>query len=391
MTETVTRKRWVFHVPGYDPAPPAAVKRRFARELRRFEQTWSAKAAISNTGTDEAWRITASGPNWNVETQYRLVAWDDVIHAAGRKPMWWRIPQGLLAFLDFAASALPRYLRANWRYAGFFLYPFVAFGALTALAIFIGRYAATLSGSSLLGIAAALAALALLWQWPGRRIYLHLLFDDWIFSRGYLRQGNSAIDAKLDCLARELADAARGTDADEIVVIGHSLGAVLAIDLLDRALRLEPALGQKGARVALISVGSSILKIGLHRAAARFRASTERVASAPGIFWGDYQAISDIMNFYKRDPLSVMGLPTRGVPQVRMVRIRHMLDPAVYKRIRYRPLRMHLQFVSGNNLRNAYDYFMLVCGPLSVERQVRGDGALAAIGADGALLEKVPA
>ena len=41
-----------------------------------------------------------------------------------------------------------------------------------------------------------------------------------------------------------------------------------------------------------------------------------------------------------------------------------MLDPAIYKRIRYRPLRMHLQFVSGNNLRNAYDYFMLVCGPL---------------------------
>ena len=105
-------------------------------------------------------------------------------------------------------------------------------------------------------------------------------------------------------------------------------------------------------------------------------------------FWGDYQAISDIMNFYKRDPLTAMGLEMRDVPLVRMVRIRHMLDPAIYKRIRYHPLRMHLQFVSGNNLRNAYDYFMLVCGPLSVETQVRGDGALAAIGPDGALLQK---
>jgi hypothetical protein len=93
------------------------------------------------------------------------------------------------------------------------------------------------------------------------------------------------------------------------------------------------------------------------------------------------------MNFYKRDPLTAMGLPPRDVPLVRMVRIRHMLDPAVYKRIRYRPLRMHLQFVSGNNLRNAYDYFMLVCGPLSAERQVRGLGALSAIGPDGALVE----
>jgi hypothetical protein len=390
MTDAVIRKRRVFHVPGYDPALPAAVKRRFMRELKRFEETWSAKASVSESADDQSWRINASGPNWNVETQYRLVAWDDVIAAAGRKPMWTRIPQGLLAFLDFAANALPRYARANWRYAGFFLYPFVAFAALATLAVYIGRFAANASGYALIGVAAALATFALLWQWPGRRIFLHLLFDDWIFSRGYLRHGDPEINAKLDRVARELVEAAHHADTDEIVVVGHSLGAVLAIDLLDRALKLEPALAQKGARIILISVGSSILKVGLHSAAAPFRAAAERVASAPGIFWGDYQAISDIMNFYKRDPLTVMGLPTRDVPLVRMVRIRHMLDPAVYKRIRYRPLRMHLQFVSGNNLRNAYDYFMLVCGPLSAERQVRGDGALAAIGADGTLLERAP-
>ena len=392
MIDAVIRKRRVFHLPGYDPAPPAAVKRRFTRELRRFEQTWSTQAAVSDIGAnEETWRVTASGPNWSVETQYRLVAWNDMIEAAAERPMWLRIPQGLLAFLDFAVGALPRYLHANWRYAGFFLYPFVMFVALAALAIVGGGVVARDTGSLLIGIGVAIAALAVLWQWPGRRLFLHLLFDDWIFSRVYVHGGDPAMDAKLDRTAREVVEAAREGEADEVVVIGHSLGAVLAIDVLDRALRLEPALGQKGARVAFISVGSSILKIGLHASAARFRASAERVASAPGIFWGDYQAISDIMNFYKRDPLTAMGLPPRDVPLVRMVRIRHMLDPAVYKRIRYRPLRMHLQFVSGNNLRNAYDYFMLVCGPLSAERQVRGLGALSAIGPDGTLLESASA
>ena len=385
MTGAVIRKRRVFHVPGYDPAPPQAVKRRFARELRRFEQTWSAQATISDAD-DTTWRIDASGPNWHVETEYRLIAWDDVIADAARAPMWRRIPQGLLAFLDFTAGALPRYLRANWRYAGFFLYPFAAFAVLAALAAYAGRYAAMASGQNLLGTAVALAAFALLWRWPGRRIYLHLLFDDWIFSRRYLRHGDAGIEAKLDRAARDLVEAAR-SDADEVLVIGHSLGAVLAIELLDRALTLEPGLGQNGPRVAFVSVGSSILKIGLHPAAARFRTVADRVASTPGIFWGDYQAISDLMNFYKRDPMTAMGLPPRGVPLVNIVRIRHMLEPAVYRRIRYHPLRMHLQFVSGNNLRHAYDYFMLVCGPLSAERQARGRGAIGAIGQDGALLE----
>lgn len=392
MTDAVIRKRRVFHVPGYDPAPPAAVKRRFTRELQRFEETWSVEASVSAIGSDDqAWRITARGPNWQVETDYRLVAWDDVIHAAAQDPVWRRIPQGLAAFADFAAAALPRYLRANWRYAGFFLYPFVMFALLVVLAILAGGFVAKASGSSLAGIAATFAAFFFLWQWPGRRLFLHLLFDDWIFSRRYVRADGQALEAKLDLAAREIVQAVRDPETQEIVVIGHSLGAVLAIDMLDRALRLEPALTRQGARVVLISVGSSILKIGLHSAAAQFRAAAERVASAPRMFWGDYQAISDIMNFYKRDPLTAMGLPTREVPLVRMVRIRHMLDPAVYKRIRYRPLRMHLQFVSGNNLRNVYDYFMLVCGPLGAERQVRGDGALTAIGADGTLLEKAPA
>ncbi len=72
MTDAVVRKRRVFHVPGYDPAPPSAVKRRFARELRRFEETWSTRASVSDIdASDEAWAINASGPNWNVETQYK--------------------------------------------------------------------------------------------------------------------------------------------------------------------------------------------------------------------------------------------------------------------------------------------------------------------------------
>ena len=387
MTDPIIQKRRVFHVAGYDPAPPSAVKRRFVRELKRFEETWSIKASVPENNADDAWQIAAVGPNWRTDTRYSRVRWDDIIQEIGHRPVWQRIPQGLLAFADFIVNALPKYLVANWRYALFFLYPLVMFVVLVALAVAAGLLAAALTDSPLVGLVAGAVAFALLWQWPGRRLYLHLLFDDWIFSRGYTRHGHPALETKLDRAAQEVADAAR-SDADEIVVVGHSLGAVLAIAILDRALRIEPMLGQKGPRIALISVGSSILKIGLHSAAGRFRAAAERVASSPGIFWGDYQAISDVMNFYKRDPLTAMGLPTRDVPLVRMVRIRHMLDPAIYRRIRYHPLRMHLQFVSGNNLRHAYDYFMLTCGPLSVERQVRHDGALSAIGADGALLER---
>jgi hypothetical protein len=395
MTNPIIAKRLVFHLGGYDPSmPPEGVHRRFERELRRFEGTWSVAASVSeaDVGADEAaWGVITTGPNWRVETRYRFVRWDDVMATLGRQPVWRRIPFGLAAFLDFvAAGALWGYLRTNWRYALFFLYPFLLFAACAAIAWLAGALVASASASALIGVVAGLVAFVALLQGPGRWLHLPELFDDWIFSRAYVRHGNPVLEQRLDRIAREICAAARDSVADEILVVGHSLGAVLAVDLLDRALRLDPALGRSGAPVVLLSIGSSILKIGLHRGASRFRAALERVASAPGLFWAEYQALTDVMNFYKTDPIAEMRLATAG-PLVRIVRIRHMLEPAAYRRIRRNFYRVHCQFVSGNDRRTAYDYFMLLCGPLSVERQVRlPDGAASAIGENGALFEALP-
>ncbi|WP_414474091.1 hypothetical protein [Microvirga sp. M2] len=393
MGETAETKRLVYHLGGYDPVAPQEAYRRFVRELRRFERTWSVAAFVSEPNIEPdiaSWRVVASGPNWRVETEYRLVRWDDVIAAAALRPMWRRIPLALLAFLDFVqAGALWGYLRSNWRYAAFFLYPFVLFGVLAVLAWLVAGLAARTAGSSLIGAGAGLGAFVLLIQWPAKRLYLPLLFDDWIFSRDYIRRGHSVLDPRLERVACELAARGRRGGADEILVTGHSLGAVLAVDLLDRALRLQPDLGEVRPRIAFASIGSSLLKIGLHRGATRFRAGVAGVASASQIFWAEYQALTDVMNFYKTNPVAAMGLPSSGRPVVRVVRIRRMVQPARYRRIRRNFFKVHCQFVNGNDRRAAYDYFMLLCGPLSVERQVGyADGAISAIGFDGALLER---
>jgi hypothetical protein len=384
-------KRLVFYIGGYDPVTPEAAYRRFVRELRRFAGTWSVTAAASEQElrTDEAeWRVVASGPNWRVATEYRLVRWDDVIAAASRQPIWLRLPLGLVAFCDFvAAGAFWAYLRTNWRYAVFFLYPWLLFAVLAAVANVIGLLIVDALRSPLVGIVVGALALLALAQWPGRPLYLSLLFDDWIFSRAYLRDGDPVLDARLERIAYEVSEAARDGVTDEIVIVGHSLGAVLAVDLLDRALKREPTLGRSGASIAFLSIGSSILKIGLHRRAARLRTALARVASAPGLFWAEYQALTDIMNFYKTDPMTALGLSAAVRPVVRIVRIREMLAPAAYRRIRHNFFRLHNQFVSANDRRTAYDYFMLLCGPLSVECQVRAPGgAVSAIGPDGTLL-----
>jgi hypothetical protein len=392
----IIAKRLVFHVGGYDPITPyASARKRFVRELARFERTWSVEAsigALQDPSHQARWSVMTRGPNWCVESDYRLIRWDDVIEKFSGQPIWRRIPLGIIALIDFIwAGALRGYLRTNWHYGMFFLYPFVMFGFFIAAAYVAGAYAFHRSDSVLLAVAACLFVLSGLMLGPWRWLRLDTLFDDWIFARDYVRSGNSNIDEKLDNIAREIVVASRNSGADEILVIGHSLGAVLAVDLLDRALKLNHALGATGTPITFLSIGSSILKIGLHGAARRFRAAVEHVGRAPGIFWGDCQARIDIMNFYNVDPMTEMSLPSKYGPIIRLVEFGRMLEHDVYRRIRLKFYRLHCQFISGNDKRASYDYFMLVCGPISARYQILApDGALSVVGEDGSLKADIP-
>ena len=394
--DPLIRKRLVFHIGGYDPyILPETSYRRFVRESKRFQKTWCVKAAVSppSLAAEEAtWDIATTGPNWRVETRYCLVRWDDVIGTVAHQPWWQRIPLSQLAFIDFAvAGALWGYIRTNWRYALFFIYPFLIFDALLLIAWFTGEIFARASDSVWIGVVAGLLMFVAMVRGPCRWFGLATLFDDWIFSSKYVRAGYPALDQKLDVIAREIDTAARRSHVDEILVIGHSLGAVLAVDLLDRVLAINPSIGENPPRVTFLSVGSSILKIGLHRGAKRFRASLQRVATARGIFWAEYQALTDVMNFYKTNPVTEMGSTATDRPVVRVVKIRNMLDPASYHRIRRNFYRVHNQFVSGNERRTPYDYFMLVCGPLSAKQHAQSpDGAASAFDASGALIGTDP-
>jgi hypothetical protein len=389
-------KRLVFHIGGYDPITSHdGAQRRFVREIARFQRTWSVKAVVDSlhdTADQIRWRVTTAGPDWLVETDYRLVRWHDVIEDFGRRSIGSRISAGILAFLDFVLTGtLWRYLLTNWRYAVFFLFPFVTFALLIAAAFLIGALAFKISGSIPVAALGGLFGFAAVLAGPWRWLRLGDLFDDWIFSREYIRYGHSEIEQRLDRVAAELVAAASNSAADEILVIGHSLGAVLAVDLLDRALKLDPALGRNQTPVTFLSVGSSILKIGLHPKALRFRRMMERLARSRAIFWGDYQALVDPFNFYKSRPMAEMGLASEHEATVRVVRLSRMLNHDIYQRIRFNFFRLHCQFVSGNDMRTSYDYFMLTCGPVSAKSQTLApDGAVSMIADDGGLVATAP-
>lgn len=391
MDDTVVTRRRVYHVAGFDPEPPLAVHGRFSRGLRRFQEVWSLSAAVTPAEVEPSrasWTVTSDGPGWQTRSEICLFRWDDLITALHHQPLWRRIPLGALALGDFiAGGALRGYLWHSWRYALFFLFPVLAFLGIVALAVGAAILIAGWAGSVLLGSALGIAVLVLLFLLAQKQIHLGLLFDDWIFARALLRSGQEELEGRIVRAAAELAAAARSGQFDEVVVIAHSLGAVLAVKIVDAAIRLEAEAGREAPRLVLLTVGSSILKIGLHRAAKALKACLARVSACPSVFWVDVQARSDLINFFTPDPMAAMGMRGCHSPVVRPVSLRRMLSPERYAAIRMNPYKMHCLFVRANDRRAAYDYFMLACGPLRAQAQLRAqDGAMGLIGPEGQLL-----
>ena len=230
------------------------------------------------------------------------------------RPAIAQLVEGMIAFADFLFSGTAvRYFRAAWPYGTFFLAPFLNVLLFTALAVGAGVGAAQALAkyrravAAVAGVAVALAVFAVLMRWLGRRWRVRQALADWIFAREFMygrrpRNGRAARGIRAAHCRRRRERAAD----DEILIVGHSLGATMAVLALDaRARALTASLTQHGPKICLLTVGSTIPKLALHPAAGALRDCGTRVAAEPAIAWTEFQARRDAISFYKFDPVTL--------------------------------------------------------------------------------------
>jgi pimeloyl-ACP methyl ester carboxylesterase len=395
MPNALVRKRCFVQMTGYEPVGPEHQHRRFIREMARFQKAWNLQGKVSPPklsadGAVANWTVDTWGPNWRVTTDFHWFRWDDFVAADMAMSDWWRFPLGIAALMEFVLTGtVVRYFILAWRYGAFFLSPLVYIAGMMWLSIAATRFAVIHGGLPYRMLLAPLLWLAIFagLRWTfGRMVHIGYALDDWYFARDLIHRARPQVHERLDRLARELVRLMRETDADEVIVDGHSLGAPLSLVVIDRALQLDPQLRTGTKPLHIVSTGSSLLKVALHPAAGWLREVVCRVANTPTVYWVEYQALVDIINVYKVDPVVALGLPPTGKPIVKIFRIRLMVEEHTYRRFHLNFLRIHRQAVMGNERRYFYDYYMLCCGPIPlVDRVANPEQAVAIFAADGAL------
>ncbi len=387
--------RHIIYIQGYDPRGLAQYYRMFRTELRKFSRLYGVATTLGRPqqaadGEIASWSIETRADDWQTHTNYDFLRFEDFIQRDLAQPIWRTVLQAVWIYWRLVfAGTIARFWRANWRFATFITYPHFlllleAAGAV-ALAYGFEKGLDAIGVPNLFSFAAAVAAfvaaLGTVLKYTENQTYLLYVLSDTIWTWEFSHRARPEWDQRLDRFAQHLVKTARASKAEEIVIVGHSSGSFLGTEMLARALQLDPDLGRHGPRIVLLTIGGNFPIVGFHAVSQPFREQLRMLAVEPSIDWVDCQSRKDVMNFFPFDPIAGHGIdvgPARRNPRIVVVRFRDIISPEHYNVFRWKFFRVHFQFVMANERPNAYDFFMIVCGPIPLTaRMADPDAALA--------------
>lgn len=372
-------RRRVFYIPGYDPIHP----RRY-RELYRKEG--AAQAALSGYelalrprqgGGRYGWHVSTRMEDRATEADIEVLVWSDIV----RGSMGASIPATYLQLLRTAwayigSGALFRLMRLRKGPIIAALYPIVALLAQLALALLVGLglwrgMAALIPGgvANAAGAALGLAAGALILRWFQRndaRFYAYYLMHDYAYSAQAGGANPPELEARMADFGRQIAAALQGP-CDEVLVVGHSSGAHLAVSILADLVR--QGLPPDAPPLSLLTLGHVVPMVSFLPEARRLRGDLAFLSARPEVTWVDVTAPGDGCAFALCDPVRVTGVapPDQRWPLIFSAAFTQTLRPETWASLKRRYFRLHFQYLCAfDNLPGQawdYDYFRISAGP----------------------------
>ena len=387
----VARRR-VFYIPGYDPIHPRRYRELYRKEGAAQAQisTYSIGLAPKKGGGPYGWQVSGVIDGATVQADVEVLVWSDIV----RDSMSGSIPATYLQLLRtvwayVGSGALRRlmWLRKGPVIAA--LYPVGMLLVQLGLAIAAG---ALLAAGATWGVDAGLApvgwslgpltpflywpivlvVLVLVLRWfkaRDGRFFAYYLMHDYAYSA----QSGGAIPAALSARMAAFGDAigaALALEYDEVLVVGHSSGAHLAVTILAdliRAGRVPAA----GPALGFLSLGQVMPMVSFLPRAHRLRGDLAYLSARPELTWIDVTAPGDGCAFALCDPVAVSGVapPDKRWPLVFSAAFTQTLSPERWKQLRWRFFRLHFQYLCAFDRPGDYDYFRITAGSLTLAQR----------------------
>ena len=372
------KTRRVHYFSGFDPRGAGHYHRLYREEAQK--QSCHNKARLQIGPRERrnefvsAWRVAGAWNGETASTDYQFMHWDDLVRANWQRSPWLLWVKGLWpyvqlltcgAWVRIRSVAKPVATSGAFPMALLLLFLLLAcFGAVgTGFAAFFigwGWPAVIMSG--------AIVAMLVLWAGAlvSEKMGGHWLLRTFLFVYRWGQGDQQDLDWRLDEFCRHIIEEQRCNPVDEVLLVGHSIGTMLAVDVAARFSKQYPT---DCTGVKLLTLGQCIPVLSFIPKAAEFRNALEVLATAKTIPWTDVTIPPDPLCFYRLDPVKLSGLsdPCHRGPRLAVARVFRMFSEQTYSKLRWNKLRLHFQYIMASELSADYDYFLTTAGPLFLD------------------------
>ena len=371
----------MFYIPGYDPFHPRRYRELYRKEaaaqaeVSGYQIALKPKAGMGRYG----WQVQAKIGGAAVTADVEVLVWSDLVLGS----MGSSIPATYLQLVQTAwayigSGALFRLMRLRKGPMIAALYPIGMLILQLLIACLLGWLVGWGAGFVVPRPLAALAGLAAIplvlrwWRRQDRHFYAYYLMHDYAFSAAARGAIPPDLAARMQVFG-EVVAAALHSDTDEVLVVGHSSGAHLAISVLADLIRAGQV-PEKGPALGLLSLGQVVPMVSFLPDAGRLRADLAYLSARSELTWVDVTAPGDGCAFALCDPVAVSGVspPDKRWPLVISAAFTQSLSPERWRELRWRFFRLHFQYLCAFDRPRDYDYFQITAGPLTLADRYKG-------------------
>jgi hypothetical protein len=347
------RKRKVFYLSGFDPRGAHFYHQTY-REAAQSYSALSGEAVDVSKRNAQGWQVHNTAQS--VHTDYHFLRWDDIVRRAWMRnplPLLWR---ALLMYKDYFLHTDRQMGRKIFRMRyRTVLFPLIVLVLLPLL--LAGLFSVFMPPI----IALCLALLAV--PFIVKRVKALWLLRFYIFNHRYTTQGDAELDAQLRAFAAEIA-ASFNEDWDEILLICHSNGGILAVPLMNHLFALRPNLP---ARFHLVTMGQLNAAIACLQSAVHFREALAQLATQD-FSWVDINFPPD----FACVPLSPFAdMPHRCRLITRSPQFFRYYDAAHYQKLRRNKYLLHFAYLQTAHSLSPLNVIAITAGSKPLIEQVK--------------------
>ncbi|MFD0979911.1 hypothetical protein [Tropicimonas aquimaris] len=364
------RRRRVIYVPGYDPFHARRYRELYRKEAQAQAEISGYEIAIAGRGGDPyGWSVWARIEGTEVESEISVLGWSDIVKASMDRGLVQTYLQALRTLRIYVRSgALGGVLRLRKGPAIAAIYPLV----VLILQLLVALVFAAAVGWAIARVApgglglAGLAVVPPVLTWFARHDNLVLaryLMHNYAFSAKFGGANPPELETRMAEFA-DVVEAACRSDVDEVLVVGHSSGAHLAVSILADLIRQGRVAATRPA-LSLLTLGEVIPMVSFLPTADRLRADLHFLSASEALVWVDVTAPGDGCAFALCDPAAVSGVAPDGQrwPLILSAAFSQTLSPERWRALRWRFFRLHFQYLCAFDQPGDYDYFRITAGP----------------------------